>query len=1154
MYAINSKTNLIMYQEISSIVENIPGIIKIWLLVSLFNGLVSMVLKYILKYFNDYILTPPATEQRRKSKLEFYRYMFCLPFLPRWASMGDQSALPEDDDASAPISIFNCPIKSCQHEWFGDTIGQWDTDLPGVKNSTEDNIDFCRLKCPGCQEVLVQCRYCTYNFQLEDKGGNTGKERRTQESYVRKKMRDHMRHKSGHARCDYIHPFFSMPSAEGEVDFGEGMDCYDQDEWADVANQNNAEQTNHGNIINDPTNELLERFGMLIEPTITEKEEEDANVYTSQFTGTSDLNPNTPGEEADEEEDDLVSGGNNYHLNQSNVTEDQAFTYSDFHFFDTRTEEEKVFRKGQSRQRICQNQIYFYQRYLLQLLCKDDGTGGFAGLVYRANIRNREDSSNPYHKRYFKWLQERSEETQSFGSTASNPIHELKQMHRMVNLLINLSDTEKREFLEFHKANMSLFNVASIKNDVQLQFPTEMADARSLILEGAHSIMKNLPVPRIFEISGHDNGLLGTNSSHSCASLLETIRIAAGHGTKFNFAYDPTRDLKCNFEGLNGTKAVEDLKRDVIEAMLSDNQSHDQIASTKIGYIYFWSDSFLRCFIKQRENSVWVVTVTICPPESEKTNGTNTFILALGKSGKEVDHRPVIEHYIKECQELMKGFDCYFGDSNTIGRMALAMLTWNADRPERQMITNTKQEGHHGKITGWSAKVSEKKFPACNACHRRRVLEMLGAEKDDLASCQCDQCLDWTLDPDQCDDKEKMFEKPPKDYPEDMHESDDLPEGREPGLSCLGPIKLSVDWMRKVLRTAYRGRRYWGWSKATTEAYLGSCNVGGAAGEKVESLARSDRDNGTVSNPSDIEPGIWNAIDVFSRFRMPDLPMHGLAHGIVPDSDNIIQTIFKNHGLCTRFYTMANKIIDDVASFRLDWCKVKTLPKAAWIGENSMAYMRLMSYLYGMFLPTVVEKIAVETVDNLKRFVNSLQALMSVLMSTTDPVERTTDNHMKLFMSSADLLHKGYGSLADKPKGKTDRVVDKLKLQGLNKILVEFGCDESALADESVPALRTRLHAITVGCLRSKCSDLNLDNKGKKEELQLRLFEHILGREGMDVDIDMGKEHDEHGGEGGASTEFEDPNGMCWNRGNWLSFLTNIPQQMKYLGPLSWIW
>ena len=28
----------------------------------------------------------------------------------------------------------------------------------------------------------------------------------------------------------------------------------------------------------------------------------------------------------------------------------------------------------------------------------------------------------------------------------------------------------------------------------------------------------------------------------------------------------------------------------------------------------------------------------------------------------------------------------------------------------------------------------------------------------------------------------------------------------------------------------------------------------------------------------------------------------------------------------------------------------------------------------------------------------------------------------------------------------------------------------------------------------------------------------------------------------------------CWNRGNWLSFLTNIAGQIHYLGPLQLIW
>ena len=228
-----------------------------------------------------------------------------------------------------------------------------------------------------------------------------------------------------------------------------------------------------------------------------------------------------------------------------------------------------------------------------------------------------------------------------------------------------------------------------------------------------------------------------------------------------------------------------DLKKDIVKAMKDAGQSVEDIGQTNIGYVYFWSDSFLMCFIKQRENSVWVLTVTICPPESVKSNGTNTFVLAMGKSGKDVDHTPVIQHYMEECQRLMRGFDCYFGDTNDIGRMAIGMLSWSADRPERQSISNTRQEGLYGKVTGWAVNVSEEKFPACRRCHRRRVLEMIGGtedEEEEDACCQCDQCLDWTLDPDERNGQQKT-DNPSKDYPkesDDRRLMNDAPPGRLP--------------------------------------------------------------------------------------------------------------------------------------------------------------------------------------------------------------------------------------------------------------------------------------------------------------------------------------------------------------------------------------
>ena len=81
-------------------------------------------------------------------------------------------------------------------------------------------------------------------------------------------------------------------------------------------------------------------------------------------------------------------------------------------------------------------------------------------------------------------------------------------------------------------------------------------------------------------------------------------------------------------------KTVTDLVNDIFEAMKSDGLSDECICETHIGWGYFWSDSFLRCFVKQKDNSVWILTVTICPPLSKINSGRYTHVLAMGRALK----------------------------------------------------------------------------------------------------------------------------------------------------------------------------------------------------------------------------------------------------------------------------------------------------------------------------------------------------------------------------------------------------------------------------------------------------------------------------------------------------------------------------------------
>ena len=106
----------------------------------------------------------------------------------------------------------------------------------------------------------------------------------------------------------------------------------------------------------------------------------------------------------------------------------------------------------------------------------------------------------------------------------------------------------------------------------------------------------------------------------------------------------------------------------------------------------------------------------------------------------------------------------------------------------------------------------------------------------------------------------------------------------------------------------------------------------------------------------------------------------------------------------------------------------------------------MMPYLYGMFLSnTPLQSRALEQAEeitkNMRRLLNSLGALCSILVSrNTISKETAIDNHMKLFMSSADMLHDSLGTVSlrqDKNKG-TKGFIAILTSDELKKFLPLF--------------------------------------------------------------------------------------------------------------------
>jgi hypothetical protein len=111
------------------------------------------------------------------------------------------------------------------------------------------------------------------------------------------------------------------------------------------------------------------------------------------------------------------------------------------------------------------------------------------------------------------------------------------------------------------------------------------------------------------------------------------------------------------------------------------------VMKTSIGWVsfWFWSDSFLKSFIKQKDNSVWLYCVTISPPKEDISKGIYTQVLSIGKSGQD-HHSAVVDHFHNEIKELEKGFQCYYASDNNIRQVAFSLLYHSADRPERQSL------------------------------------------------------------------------------------------------------------------------------------------------------------------------------------------------------------------------------------------------------------------------------------------------------------------------------------------------------------------------------------------------------------------------------------------------------------------------------------
>ena len=789
-------------------------------------------------------------------------------------------------------------------------------------------------------------------------------------------------------------------------------------------------------------------------------------------------------------------------MDDINSTATKTWNFKDFDIFDYRSQEKR--QNGFGREMVSQNQLFFYHQCLekggfgFDIGAKGKNTGGFQGIVSRIGDREASLSVNTTY-------------------------NDSKVSFRLLKMVMNQSNSQQIEFMDFVTSLKETSNNCAFNS----YLPQDINELRRKITKGPNSMYKLIPSPQRQPI--------GQIHNHAVFSLKETLLLHAGHGAEYDFAWNGGSRA---MNWLNGTDAMTDLIEDVKKCMKESGVIDAVIVKTKIGWLLFWSDSFLRCFIKQKDNSVWMLTVTVCPPESQKTSDLYTYVLAIGNSSS--DHAPIIEHFLKEANELKKGFECYFGCSNTMERVAFGMICYNADRPENQSTNNTRQEGKFGRVLGWSVN-PRAHFPSCIECFKSLVSNMLDGNNNEDNLNKCGDCCNFTLKHSCSEDETRHFgDSTSKDYPKTYPAGyGTMPPGREAGLEFLKPVKLSSKWLLKAVSAAYYGVAAGGWKSATFKEFIRCCNIRGDLGDLVYAQAMADKGSDSLDHTI-IEPQMWKIINMFERHRAPCVPMHGLFHGMIPDCMYALHGVFTSYRQLSNFYEFANPMLDAISGLRLDWCKTKSLPKAAGLS-------RVFSYLYGMYLKktplgsTKTNKCgpekAQETVMHIKCMLNSFQAFLSTVMSTRKSDKNMILNIMKIFFCSTHYLQRKHGSF-----GVRDEFLSNLDFESIKLIATKIGV-EVVGNPKKTTVIKNILKVNTNKIKRH----LTKDQKRKQGLTVSKMIQMIYENE-MDANCQV-QRPTTNDDEDDFSSEKQ-----LWAGGNWLSFLANVPDQIEYLGPLLYIW
>ena len=165
------------------------------------------------------------------------------------------------------------------------------------------------------------------------------------------------------------------------------------------------------------------------------------------------------------------------------------------------------------------------------------------------------------------------------------------------------------------------YNHTSNSEKLTLSLPTTDADIRSMYLSGRHSVVKNLPIPKVECIENHS-----FCSIRSCLT---------------DFLMSGKLPPKIERNQANGDSVFK-IEESIMALDIADRIYMDMNSTNKEDIItileILWSDDFYpNSSLKSNRESAWVKTLTLISDDKKCNDETNTYIISLEHKGSNHD-------------------------------------------------------------------------------------------------------------------------------------------------------------------------------------------------------------------------------------------------------------------------------------------------------------------------------------------------------------------------------------------------------------------------------------------------------------------------------------------------------------------------------------